>query len=498
MTVSLAVRNAFRLRDIYHLKDPLYGGKCDGVTDDTAALVAVIAAMVVGGTLFITGTPRITAKVTVDKRINVIFEGSCGVNSSNRPSSYIIKASSVNDTGLEITAPGTTFQGGGVVAEEGNGADNIVISANSVKWEQGYSENAGRHNWVVDGASNNSNSWNLTHCRGYGATNDSFYFTGDNANLGLAIGCKSQNAGGRGFFSEKTETATAPSWNAFLGCGGDGNDIGIMLKGGTDNVILGGDFEGNTTADYYIDATERFATLGTVNRSSVIVDNSPTTRRLDRYRHQTGEFHPALRGASGTTKTATAVTINGATATVTSASHGYSNGDTVFHGAFANPNLNGAFVISNVTTDTYDFTYRTDASLTLPTSGSGLSVAVQQCGIAATAEGYYVLEDGVCEAWGNLVTSAVTNISGAVQLVVPFLSKNISADLYATPTIGTHAGITYTNQLKAELSMNSSRVANLVEDNNGTPGTPSQLQGTGLAAATSIRFHVRYPVDADH
>lgn len=70
----------------------------------------------------------------------------------------------------------------------------------------------------------------------------------------------------------------------------------------------------------------------------------------------------------GALKSVSSLTLSGSTATVTSASHGYSNGDTItIFGA--NPaEYNGSFVIANVATDTFDYT--TSSGLTTPAVGT--------------------------------------------------------------------------------------------------------------------------------
>jgi len=56
------------------------------------------------------------------------------------------------------------------------------------------------------------------------------------------------------------------------------------------------------------------------------------------------------------TRTAVTIANSTTTATVTQTSHGYSNGDTVKIQGAAEDDYNGNFTISNVTTDTYDYT----------------------------------------------------------------------------------------------------------------------------------------------
>ncbi len=48
--MSQALSNVFKLKDIINVKDPAFGAKGDGVTDDTAAFAAALAALPSGGT----------------------------------------------------------------------------------------------------------------------------------------------------------------------------------------------------------------------------------------------------------------------------------------------------------------------------------------------------------------------------------------------------------------------------------------------------------------
>ena len=382
-----------------------------------------------------------------------------------------------------------------MVAQAGNSGDNILIAANSAQWDYGYSEGAARYGWYVDGASGNCNTWGLKGCRAYDNDTDGFHVTGVDGNAGEARGCHSQANGRDGFRSDGAD------WNCFIACGADNNTgWGIRMTGnGVDNCILGGDYEANTAGDILIDTGEQYCTLGITNRGTVITDNGFYTRRLDRYRDKRGTFHAALRGASGTTQTATAVTISGATATITVAGHGHANGDTMFHLDVANANLNGAFQISNVTANTYDITFRTDSNPAAPSNASGLSVTVQRCGTLSTSRGDYVVEAGVCEAWGTIVTSAVTNLTGSVQIVLPFDCAVLNASANSIGAVDYHAGITYTGRLACLFNQSvAARVANLYDTISGTPGVPANLQGTGLAAATTLVYHIRYRIADTH
>src|SRR5690606_1689561 len=59
---------------------------------------------------------------------------------------------------------------------------------------------------------------------------------------------------------------------------------------------------------------------------------------------------------TGTTKTVASLTRSGSTATATVTSHGYSNGDLVTISGANETEYNGEFLITNVTTNTFDYT----------------------------------------------------------------------------------------------------------------------------------------------
>lgn len=472
-----------KLRDVVHIKD--FGAVCDGVTDDTAAVTAAIAALSNGGTLLYSGTPLITSTITVNKRIKIVADGALGINSSARPASYFIKDSSLSGPALLFSTSGVQAEGGGIVCEASNTGAGLVIRNNSCAARDFYVENAQTYGIHVDHASagDNCNRWLLERCRVVDCDSHGIYIdsdSGGDANAGSAIQCHASGNGGDGIRSSYGK------WNTFVGCTGETNTgWGINLANGADNSIIGGDFEANTAGQLQIQSTELRSTLVAKNNSNAITDSGFYTRRLDRAFKKHGTFTSAFRGASGSDVTATAVSISGSTATVTAAGHGYSNSDVVFHpSGMGNDNLHGAFVISNVSTDTYDFTIRTDASATVPTSATGLSVATRKCGAYTTNVCRYVIEDGECRFRIHLVSSAVTNVSGSVTIILPFTSLTLS-NYFEAVTIGYMAGVTATNNVGIIIGSNS-RTALVYEDIGGTPGTPSQLNATGLAAATTL------------
>ena len=68
MSQSKALGNVFKLRDIVNVKDPAFGAKGDGTTDDTTAIQAANDSLASGGTLFFPkGTYKITSTLNLKR-----------------------------------------------------------------------------------------------------------------------------------------------------------------------------------------------------------------------------------------------------------------------------------------------------------------------------------------------------------------------------------------------------------------------------------------------
>jgi len=236
-----------------------YGVVGNGVADDTAAFNnARSVARTAKVPLLIKGTPKITAQLAVTQKEHWIFDGNIGNTGASRPSSYLIKASTV--TGALVTFSGTAtnslVQYGGIVGEAGNTGDGYVIQANSVVLEYPYVENMGQDGIRVGsdtpGSGINANSFFMLKPVAQANLRHGIHISdGDstlpaNANAGTLIQPFAQNNGNNGIYVNNS------SWTTILNplCEANAN-YGIYLDANSSISIFGGDSEGNTTGNFF-------------------------------------------------------------------------------------------------------------------------------------------------------------------------------------------------------------------------------------------------------
>ncbi len=271
--VEAVIRSVLaKLRDTISAAD--YGVTGDGVTDDTAALQAAIAiAAVRKKKLSISGTPRVTATITVPAFVKLDFDGAPGNFDGQKPASYIIKDASCVGPALLISGQAAEMVGGGVVAEAGNSGDNIQITGHSVSCINVYSEGAGQHNWRIGkdiSGSPNANRFRLIGCAGFGAVANGLHVADNltpdgapNANSSLILGCMFQGNSGYGIYGGNSfgvkVDATLIQSNAGRGVYLDRQAQGWIISGGDAEHNEGG--SGNVGADLYIADTDLACTF---------------------------------------------------------------------------------------------------------------------------------------------------------------------------------------------------------------------------------------------
>ncbi len=122
-------RISFPLTTQWHANLKDYGAALDGVQDDTDFLER---ALLDNREVIVppSGIIRITRQVTIPMHTTLRFMGGVGNTLGQRPSSYIIKASSVNGPAIRMSEC-SSFIGGGVIGEVGNTGDGILMAGNS-------------------------------------------------------------------------------------------------------------------------------------------------------------------------------------------------------------------------------------------------------------------------------------------------------------------------------------------------------------------------------
>jgi hypothetical protein len=234
-----------------------FGAVGNGIADDTAAILSCIANATAGSDVIFNGVFLITSRITVNRPLRFIFTGKRGVQSGDLPSSYLLKASTLNDTALLITQNAFVGDGVSVIAQAGNGGDNIVINAHGVVLLDSTSILAGQDNIRIGDATGiNCNTWSLVRPRCISGVrhginiHDAFSNSAPNVNSGTLISPECRLNGGDGvvYGSARLNTQIAGTIENNTGAG-------LHLTANAKyNVAFGGDFEANTGKDLVIDS----------------------------------------------------------------------------------------------------------------------------------------------------------------------------------------------------------------------------------------------------
>lgn len=137
-------------RDLASINDATnarnFGVLCNGVTDDSAALTAAIAAVPAGGSLYIPPSAtmcELSADIVVNKAMTVfaqpgsVFLQAKTGNASN-PVLLDITASNVTISGLGLDGGGTAFANANPVAKDEAGANGVLFTQLNVQNTRGF------------------------------------------------------------------------------------------------------------------------------------------------------------------------------------------------------------------------------------------------------------------------------------------------------------------------------------------------------------------------
>ena len=259
-----------------------FGAVADGVTDDTAAIMAAHDALpAAGGRIYLPDGAYLATNLPFTKRVTFVGNGSLEDETATAPC-RIIKKSTATGNLLTLSGFSSIVQGIAFIGQAGNAGDGIQIKGNNIILRDVCSADMGGVGVRIGHSdTTNCNNWTLDHVNCRSNTGDGLYIHSDdaagtiNANAGTAINVSSSNNGGAGVHLKNAQK------NTFIGCHNESNGTyGIQLEsaaGCQNNLFVGGDQEGNTTADVIVGTDASKNVFHNVGVLGTFTNNSATT-----------------------------------------------------------------------------------------------------------------------------------------------------------------------------------------------------------------------------
>lgn len=255
-SVTTTVQN--KLRESVSVAD-FDGYDKTGVSSSVAAINSALASS--GHVIVPVGhTPLIDATITIPAGKCLEFKGSYG-NPVTLPGSYFIKASTLNGPGIRLDQAATMI-GGGVVCQEGNGGDGILLARNAARALYPFAKGAGGVGIRVgtDAGDNTNNTELHKPVSVYNGSHGIYVHDGfgDDANAGVIYAPKCVHNGGDGVHLGHCYWVTVHAGNCEVNTG-----WGLYLSGNDRNSypecrwpnIVGGDYNEGNTAGVVFDAS---------------------------------------------------------------------------------------------------------------------------------------------------------------------------------------------------------------------------------------------------
>ena len=246
-----------KLQETVSVKD--FGAIGDGITDDTAAIQAALAASY--NVVVPTGSYLISSTIAIPIKTRLFFQGGSANQTSVTPSAYFIKKSTMTTVGITIDDE-AIMEGGGLVCQSGNTGDGIQIIGNGSVLKYSFVNFAGGVGVRVGTASGkNCNVFELNHVNSFENGSHGIYIhdgtasEGANANAGALYSCIASSNAGNGIHLGHAWWVTVINSLTEINTG-----WGLYLSGTANNTypecryanIIGGDYnEGNNAGAVY-------------------------------------------------------------------------------------------------------------------------------------------------------------------------------------------------------------------------------------------------------
>lgn len=218
-----------------------YGAVGDGVTDDTAAINAAIAAAPAGGWVIQLGPAHlISSTIEVNKPVRIT-----GLSRENTTASRILKKSTMTTAAIKITGSNVTLENFALTGQAGNTGDGIWVFQQYAVL-QNLTINTMGANGVRLGDSvgtQNCNIFGFYNVRSSANAANGFYFdsTTTDAGGGTLVNCFADLNGADGFRFDRSQL------NTLIGCVAEANTVyGLSYGDGARDVWwYAGDSEAN-------------------------------------------------------------------------------------------------------------------------------------------------------------------------------------------------------------------------------------------------------------
>lgn len=233
---------AFPLTTQWHANLKDYGATLDGIADDSDFLER---ALLDNREVIVPPTAKIfiSRTITIPMHTTLRFMGGVGNTIGQRPSSYIVKSASLNGPAIRMSEC-SSFIGGGVIGNTGNGGDGILIAGNSCVLDFAFVAQMGR-----DGVRHGV---------------DDVYKNCNSPSIRFLTSCKN---GRHGFYAHDGVSEATLSADANAGelvhafCYQNGGD-GIRMSRAWWWTVMNALTEGNTGWGMFVDNTKSVGTSG--------------------------------------------------------------------------------------------------------------------------------------------------------------------------------------------------------------------------------------------